>query len=78
MVLKYPSAWRYNPPQSDDPGADVIPGDAQSEFLDLIRKIGTQGDLKEFLEHFKGHYALANGDPYYSSSNTDCWDRKAT
>ncbi|MCZ6818698.1 MAG: hypothetical protein O7G31_04320, partial [Calditrichaeota bacterium] len=47
-----------------------IPEEAVENFLSLIRKTGTQGDLKHFIEHFKGYFCLANGNPHYPSSNT--------
>lgn len=49
---------------------ESISGAAVEDFLSLIRKTAAQGDLKNFLEHFKGYFCLANGNPHFQSSST--------
>jgi hypothetical protein len=70
-VLKFPSRWRFVPPKSEAGEADFIPIGAVRDFTQLIRKTATQGDLQDFLEHFKGYFCAANGTAHYTSSNAD-------
>ena len=69
MVLKFPSRWRFEAPTSTNENAEEIPGDAVQDFMRLIRKTATQGDLQDYLEHFKGYFCTANGTTHYTSSN---------
>jgi hypothetical protein len=48
----------------------TIPEGAIQEFMDLIGKVATQGDLQEYLEHFKGYYCSANGTTHIWSTNS--------
>lgn len=67
--LKFPSRWRFEAPKSDDEKANQIPATAVQDFLQLIRKTSTQGNLQDFLEHFKGFFCAANGKSHWASSN---------
>lgn len=69
MVLKFPSRWRFDAPRSANEKAKRIPGGAVQDFMRLIRKTATQGDLQDFLEHYKGYFCAANGTTHYKSSN---------
>ena len=70
MFLRFPKEWRIRPPKSSSMITESIPGGAIEDFWSLIRKTATQGDLQHFLEHFKGHFCLANGNPHFQSSST--------
>jgi hypothetical protein len=70
MVLKFSSRWRFEAPKVADETANRIPEGAIQEFLRLIRKTATQGDLKEFLKHYKGYFCAGNGTTHYPSSNS--------
>ncbi|MFI5398616.1 MAG: hypothetical protein ACHQ9S_24065 [Candidatus Binatia bacterium] len=70
MVLKFPGAWRFNPPAGGSLNTTTIPEDAIQEFGSMIHKVATQGDLQEYLEHFKGHFCAANGTTHIWSSNS--------
>lgn len=74
MVLKFPTTWRFHPPHSDRLNTNYIPQGAIDAFLGLIRKTATQGDLQDFLEHFKRYFCSANGNPHYGSSNASWAD----
>lgn len=69
MALKFPSTWRFEAPKGNDGKANQIPAEAVREFLGLIRKTASQGDLQDFLEHFKGFFCAANGKTHWVSSN---------
>ena len=69
MVLKFPGAWRFDPPVGESLNTTVIPRAAIHEFAGLIQKVATQGDLQEYLEHFKGHFCAANGTTHVWSSS---------
>lgn len=69
MALRYPGRWRFEPPTTASQYASRIPDNAVQDFLSLIRKTATQGDLQDFLEHFKGYFSAANGTTHYRSSN---------
>ena len=70
MALKFPGRWRFTPPTSVDERANQLPPDAVQDFMQLIRKTASQGDLKDFLELFKAFYCSANGTTHWGSSNT--------
>jgi hypothetical protein len=74
MVLKFPTVWRFHPPGGGRLNTECIPGGAVDDFLGLIRKTATQGDLQDFLEDFKGFFCSANGEPHYRSSNASWAD----
>jgi hypothetical protein len=61
-VLQFEGAWRF-----DSPGP--IPDGVVDAFADFINKICAQGERKALLEHFKGHFARATGQPHYGSSS---------
>jgi len=69
MVLKFPSQWRFDAPKSANENANRIPGSAVQDFMRLIRKTATQGDLQGFLEHYKGYFCATNGATHFTSSN---------
>jgi len=69
VALKFPPAWRFRPPKDNTWATERIPSDAVDEFLGMIRKVAAQGDLQDFLEHFKDFFSAANGNPHYRSSN---------
>ena len=69
MPLKLPGRWRCEAPTDTSENASRIPDDAVQEFLQLIRKTATQGDLQEFIEHFKGYFCAADGTAHFWSSN---------
>ena len=69
MALKFPSRWRFDAPKSANEKANSIPGGAVQDFMRLIRKTATQGDVQDFLEHYKGYFCAANGTTHYRSSN---------
>lgn len=62
MPLKFKDSWRF-----DSPGK--VPPDVVWGFLQLIRKISTQGIRKTYFEHFKGFFVRAMGETHYSSTN---------
>ncbi len=69
MTLQFPPAWRFRPPEGGTLETATIPDDAIGDFMNLVRKVVTQGDRKDFFEHYKVHFSLANGTtPIYSSS----------
>jgi hypothetical protein len=69
VTLKFPPAWRFRPPVSETLNTSTIPDDAIGDFMSLVRKVVTQGDRQEFLEHYKVHFFIANGTtPIYSSN----------
>jgi len=70
VALKFPGRWRFTPPTSIDENANQISAAAVQEFLQLIRRTASQGDLQDFLELFKGFYCSANGTTHWGSSNT--------
>jgi hypothetical protein len=69
MGLSFPSRWRFEAPKSANGKADRVPPGAVQDFMGLIRKTATQGDLQSFLEHYKGFFCTANGTTHYRSSN---------
>jgi hypothetical protein len=69
VTLKFPPAWRFRPPTSDVLNTLTIPDEAIGEFMGLVKKVVTQGDRQEFLEHFKVHFSIANGTTPLNSSN---------
>lgn len=69
MVLKFPNAWRFRPPRGEALNTTSIPDGALNEFFGMIQKTATQGDLQEFLEHFKGYFCAAKGTTHIWSSN---------
>ena len=69
MVLMFPAAWRFHPPYSEQLHTDKIPDGAVHDFMGMIRKTATQGDLQGFLEHFKRFFCATNGNPHYRSSS---------
>lgn len=69
MALKFPPSWRFQPPRGSQCHTETIPGEAVDDFIALIRKTTIQGDVQDFLEHFKRFFCRANGNPYYRSSS---------
>lgn len=64
MGLRYPGAWRFQPPADGHFINSAIPTDAVREFREIIDRISTQGDRWTMLEHFKRHFGISS----YSSS----------
>jgi hypothetical protein len=48
---------------------DKIPEEAVYDFMGMIRKTATQGDLQDYLEHFKRFFCATNGNPHSRSSS---------
>jgi len=69
MVLKFPANWRFRLPHSERLHIDQIPDEAVHDFMGMIRKTATQGDLQEYLEHFKRFFCATNGNSHSRSSN---------
>ena len=69
MPLNFPGKWRFEAPKSEDEQANQIPAAAVQDFLGLVRKTASQGDLQDFLELFKGFFCTANGKTHWVSSN---------
>jgi hypothetical protein len=69
MVLKFPPSWRFRPPRGEKLHTDQIPDSAVHAFMGMIRKTATQGDLQDYLEHFKRFFCATNGNPHSRSSN---------
>jgi hypothetical protein len=61
-MLHFDGAWRF-----DSPGP--IPNGVERAFDDFIHKVAAQGERQTLLEHFKGYFARATGQPHYFSSN---------
>lgn len=78
MPLRFPGAWRLKPPADGTFVNEIIPNEAVSECIDLIRKAATQDDWQKILEHFKMYFCVASGSSYSRSSSvswaeTDLW-----
>ena len=69
MVLRFDGSWRFDPPPDTKFRNSSIPTAALAECLDLIRRVATQGDLQDVLEHFKGYFCRAVGTAHVHSSN---------
>ena len=69
MPLKFPNEWRINPPKSSYLNTDTITQSAIQDFMGLIRKTATQGDIQYFFEYFKKYFCLADGSPHFRSSS---------
>jgi len=69
MALRFNGAWRFVPPADGTFTNTTIPTAALNEFQDLIRRVATQGDLQDVLEHFKGYFCRAVGSAHVQSSN---------
>ncbi len=67
MALRFPGAWRFNPPQDGSFVNTSIPRDALSDFVDLIDKIRAQRSRWSILEHFKGSFGA------HSRSSSESW-----
>ena len=59
MVLKFNTAWRFNPPEDGRFRNRTIPNDVIEELVAMINKVATQGSRKGVLEHFKLHFCIA-------------------
>jgi hypothetical protein len=79
VPLEFPPKWRFTPPKfgedEDEPG---ISSKAVSDFETLIKKIGSQGNPWDTLEHFKTYFARASSSTASRSSSeewaeTDLW-----
>lgn len=69
MALKFPGAWRFNPPADARFVNHAIPDAAVRDFIDLIIKVTSQGDRQDVLEHFKGYFCTGAGTIHSWSSN---------
>jgi len=61
-MLRFNGSWRFNSP-------GPIPSTVEREFLGLIRKIVSQGERKQVVEHFKYHFSNAVGTAHHTSSS---------
>lgn len=78
MPLRFSGAWRFNPPADGTFINREIAEGAISECIELIRRVSTQGDTQDILEHFKGYFCRACGTTHVRSSSaswaeTDLW-----
>jgi hypothetical protein len=69
MALRFNGAWRFVPPADGTFTNTTIPTSALNEFQDIIRRVATQGELQDVLEHFKGYFCRAVGSAHVQSSN---------
>ena len=69
MALLFNGAWRFVPPTDGKFKNSSIPTSALNECLDVIRRVATQGDLQDVLEHYKGYFCRALGTAHVQSSN---------
>jgi hypothetical protein len=68
-MLKFDLSWRFQPPPDGRYKNSAIPPEAIWEFDSLIRKVTTQGDRWDMLEHFKGAFSRAVGQSHFRSSS---------
>jgi hypothetical protein len=68
-MLRFNGAWRFEAPQDGKFQNRAIGEGAIADFRELIRKISTQGDRWDTLEHFKGAFCGAVGSSHVRSSN---------
>lgn len=78
MALRFPGAWRFNPPADGRFINHDIPARAVEDFIELIIRVATQADRQDVLEHFKGYFCTASGAAHSRSSSaswaeTDLW-----
>ncbi len=71
MPLKFHGKWRFEPPANTGYLTKEIPDDAIGDFIDTIKKVATQANQWEVLEHFKRHFCRASGKTYMQSSSVD-------
>lgn len=71
-MLKFPGAWRFDPPADGRFLNRAIPAEAVRDFNDLIGRLATQGDRWGILEQFKDAFCSAAGTSY-SSSSSQSW-----
>lgn len=69
MTLKFNGAWRFRPPADGRFHCQTIPGEAVTEFSEIISRLTTQGNRQEILEHFKRAFCAAVGATHVVSSN---------
>ena len=70
MPLRFPGSWRFKPPADGRFINQAMPADAVADCIELIRKVTTQGDRQDILEHFKGYFCAAAGASHARSSST--------
>jgi hypothetical protein len=68
-MLKFPGAWRFEPPADSDWINQAIPRNAVAQFRAMIDKTATQGPRQSILEHFKGYFCTVVGEPHVWSSS---------
>ena len=68
-MLRFNGAWRFEAPQDGKFRNRAIGEEAIADFRELIRKMSTQGDRWDTLEHFKGAFCGAVGSSHVRSSN---------
>ena len=68
-MLRFDPSWRFQPPPDGRYKNKAIPPEAIWEFDSLIRKVTTQGDRWDMLEHFKGAFFRAVGQTHFRSSS---------
>lgn len=69
MALLFNGAWRFVPPPDGKFRNSSIPTSALNECLDVIRRVATQGNLQDVLEHYKSYFCRALGTAHVQSSN---------
>jgi len=70
MPLSFPGSWRFRVPTGTSCNTVTIPDAALQDFIDLIQRTATQGDLQDTFELFKSYFCSANGTPDVRSSNS--------
>lgn len=69
MALRFPTKWRFTPPDDGEYYNRTLPPDAVENFISIIHKTSTQGDATSIIEHFKKHFCIACGSGYWPSSS---------
>ena len=68
-MLRFDPSWRFEPPPNGRYKNRSIPPEAIWDFDSLIRKVTTQGNRWDMLEHFKGAFSRAAGQTHFRSSS---------
>ena len=70
MPLNFPGVWRFTLPSSNTSITTTIPTEALNQFVALIQRTASQGDLQDTLELFKSYFCAANGSSHVHSSDS--------
>jgi len=68
-MLKFDPSWRFEPPPDGRYKNKAIAPEAIRDFDLLIRKVTTQANRWDMLEHFKGAFSRAAGQTHFRSSS---------